>query len=171
MLRAIRLCLDAGTLPTDTRVRFLGIPANAANESSAIAAELGLADRLETAARVSKPSAIAAMQAASLLVVLQEKPSFSRSLPSKSWEYLRSGRAILAIAPPGSATHEALGGMPGVWLAPGNRAAVIAPLLAEAHAAWRAGSARNFARDLEEWRAENVSAAFAAVLDEVSHDR
>lgn len=169
LLRAVRLGCAAGLLPADIRVRFLGVPEDAAADLRAAASGLGLGEAVETAPRVSAREAIAAMCVASLLVVLQEKAGFARSVPSKVWEYLRSGRAIVAIAPPGGATHAALCGVSGVRLAPENRAATIAPLLAEAYAAWRAQPEHSFARDLEAWRAESIAARFAAVLDEVAH--
>mgnify|MGYP002788827393 CR=1 FL=1 len=170
LLRAVRLCRDAGLLPADVRVRLLGVPEDTAAGLCAAASGLGLGDAVETAPRVSTREAIAAMRVASLLVVLQEKATFAHSVPSKVWEYLRSGRAVVAIAPPGGATHAALCGVPGVRLAPENRAATIAPLLAEAYAAWRARPEHTFVRDLEAWRAESIAARFAAVLDEVAHD-
>lgn len=168
LLRAVRLGWDAGALPSDTRIEFYGVAEEVQAPLREIAAGLGLQDNLHLWPRLPRADVLAAADTASLLVALQERPEFGRSVPSKVFEYLRCGRAVLAVAPQGSATQQLLHGMAGVLVVTENRAAAIAPLLVQAYAAWREAPQIRYERHLDHFRAECVTADLACMLDRVA---
>lgn len=73
-----------------------------------LAARLGVDDLVRVAPPVSHREAVAEMQQADALLLLQGA-RFARQVPAKAYEYLRAGRPVLTLAPPASASAQLMG--------------------------------------------------------------
>lgn len=103
-------------------------------------------------------------EASELCLLLADVPGAERVLPGKTFEYLATGREILAIAPPGE-MQEVLSGFAGVTACSpqdvGGLCAHLAGRLARpGHAAWHA-------RQLERFDRRQQAGQLAALLDQL----
>lgn len=105
LLRAIAAAIDKGELdPGMFRLRFLGRIGIPGLNLPAVARELGLGGVVEFVNHVPRRDSLQQMVDASALLVVQ--PVTTVSIPAKLYEYMASGRPILALAQPGGETAE-----------------------------------------------------------------
>jgi glycosyltransferase involved in cell wall biosynthesis len=168
LLEALRRCIDAGAVPGDTRVDLLGTEEReAGSDLPRQIARLRLADNVHFTARVSHRQALAAMQSSAVLVILQGGAATATQVPSKSFEYLRSGRPLLALTPAGGATARVLRCFAGVHVVEPHDVAGIAEALALLHRQW-AGGMRSVDRctaDLARYERRRAAAELGKTLD------
>jgi glycosyltransferase involved in cell wall biosynthesis len=170
-LQALRRCVERGHLPSDTRVVFLGAGDALRGVLADSLSPSQLQGRVQLIGRVPHRQAIASMLEASVLLLLQDWEPHRTSVPQKAYEYLRSGRLILAIAPPSSDTAALVAKHPGVFLAaPTDLDEMVAQLVA-AYRTWCADPHRTFARAVSEYDRRRLASAMLAVIDEVRRDR
>jgi hypothetical protein len=100
VLEAVRRAVACGDLPASLQVEFVGAGEALHRPLAGWAAGTALADRIRVSERIPHRQAIAAMLDASVLLLLQDWPPHRTCIPQKAYEYLRSGRPILAVAPP-----------------------------------------------------------------------
>jgi hypothetical protein len=107
------------------------------------------------------------MCSSSALVLLQGGRHTLTQVPSKAFEYLRSGRPLLVLAPADSATAKVLAGFPGIYQADPEDAQSIAAALGALYHQWRRGT-RIIDRDganLDRYERRRTAAALAQVLN------
>lgn len=100
-----------------SRIRFRFIGGGPFGTSAAMAravAEAQLQDRVEFLPRIPYAAALAELQHADLLLLLQASYDTVNLVPAKLFEYLRASRPLLAVAYPG-ATGEILNDVGGGW--------------------------------------------------------
>jgi glycosyltransferase involved in cell wall biosynthesis len=102
LFQAVRRLLDAGVAsPRDIRLRFIGDGMMAEGRPVAdMVAAHGLDDVVELRRAIPRAEAIAAMRASHVLLVLAH--GWVLQVPAKAYQYLRAGRPMLAVAPPGA---------------------------------------------------------------------
>jgi glycosyltransferase involved in cell wall biosynthesis len=105
LLRAVAAAIENGDLdPAAFRLRFLGRIGIPGLNLPEVARELGLGDVVEFVNHVPRRDSLQQMVDASALLVVQ--PVTTVSIPAKLYEYMASGRPILALAQPGGETAE-----------------------------------------------------------------
>jgi glycosyltransferase involved in cell wall biosynthesis len=167
-LVAVQRCLQQGVLPPATRVSFLGAEGDAAVLVKQTCTRLCLGDRVQLSGRVPHRQAIEAIMAASALVLIQGG-RMGAQIPAKTFEYLRSGRPLLGLVPPHSASARLLRDFAGVYLAAPDDAVAIAQRLAEIVAVCRSGAAVFDRREpLRRYSRQNTARDMVAILDDVS---
>ena len=134
-LRAARAgALDAGRL----RFRFLGAGAfGDSAEMTRAVAQAGLGGHVEFLPRVPYDQALRELAAADLLLLLQASADTVDLVPAKLFEYLRSGRPVLALVRPG-ASAEVLQEAGGGWAVDPRDPARLQEVLAVAYRMWQA---------------------------------
>ncbi len=168
-LEAVRHSLDCGRLPTDTGVVFVGAGERAQRVAlERLAQRLGLGDIVRLVEWVSRQEALATMLRASVLLLLQGGDEFRTAIPSKAFEYLRSGRYILTVAPADSDTASLMRPFAGVFIASDSRAEIEEKLVA-AYQAWshtgQAGGCQQ--RDLADYTRRAGAGELVRILDEL----
>ncbi|NOT28706.1 MAG: glycosyltransferase [Acidobacteria bacterium] len=125
LLNALAVAIRAGIIdPRRFRLRLLGT--TALSDLSAVSRDLGIEEIVEFIPRVARDESLRAMMSASALLLLQ--PGHTISVPGKVYEYLASGRPILAIAEEGEiADLVRVSGM-GVSVTPSDETAIVAAL-------------------------------------------
>jgi len=104
LLRAIAAAIRSGSVdPRTFRLRLLGTMALDGVNLSATCAELGLRDVVQMVPRIPRRDSLVEMMAASALLLVQ--PGHPLSIPAKAYEYLATGRPILAIADAGETAN------------------------------------------------------------------
>ena len=148
LLAALRACADAGDIDlSNVKVRFLGGGPFAESAELAEAIHtLGLHNVVELLPRVAYAQSLEALTAADLLVLLQASPDTVGLVPAKLYEYLRAGKPVLAIVPPG-ATDEVLAATHGGWSIPPEDSAALQRCLTSAYRRWRDGTLRSIQAD------------------------
>ena len=122
----------------DVPLRIVGaVPETLAEE----AVRLGIGDLVRAEPPLPHDAAVAAMQAAGVLLLTVEPWSYAAGVvPGKTYEYLASGRPTLALVPPdGDAAAVLRDAYGGTVCAPAD-ARAIATVLREHAAAWTAGA-------------------------------
>ena len=147
------------------RARFAG-PYETGYEDRSIA--LGLKGIAEFLGPRPHGETLALQRGAGALMLWKPRQA-STMVPGKLYEYLDSGRPILALLPPGDEAGALVTRAGGEVVAPGDRLALIASL-ERRYAAWKAGEDPPSARP--EWLAEHtrerLAARLARVLDELA---
>lgn len=166
-LAALRDSLARGDLPPRMVMSFVG--ADAASVG-AQAAALGLQDVVRVRERVPHREALREMCAAAALLLLQGD-EFRHAVPTKAYEYLRSGRAIVALVSPDGESARLLRQFPGVFLAAPERPDEIAAALRAAYRAWYDGARfERGAAQLAPLSRRAAAGELAAILDELRGD-
>jgi len=163
-LAALRGCLDRGELPQDTLVSFVGADAGTVLP---MGRTLGLGDVVRVRERVPYLEAMREMCDASALLLLQGE-EFRHAVPSKAYEYLRSGRPIVALATPGGESARLLAPFAGVFTAAPDQPTEVAACLRAAYHAWRDRSV--FARSGAQMTAHtrrSVAGELAEILERI----
>lgn len=123
LLNGVALAITRGTIdPACLKVRFLGANAMRAVDLPAVCRELGLESVVEFLPRVSRDESLRAMMTASALLLLQ--PGHTVSVPGKVYEYLATGRPILAIAEEGEISELMKRSGTGVFVRPDDEAGI-----------------------------------------------
>ena len=98
LVKAIASAIGRGAIARDAvRVRLLGASPDC--QMATTARVLGLGDVVECVPRVARRESLEQMASASALLLLQ--PGHALSVPAKTYEYLATGRPILALADEG----------------------------------------------------------------------
>jgi glycosyltransferase involved in cell wall biosynthesis len=127
LFNAVALAIRRGTIDrARVRVRFLGANAMRAVDLPAVCRQLGIADVVEFLPRVSREESLRAMMRASALLLLQ--PGHTVSVPGKVYEYLATGRPMLAIAEEGEISELVTRSGAGVFVRPDDEAGIAAAL-------------------------------------------
>jgi len=163
-LQALRHCLDRGLLPADSEVAFIGAgPMAEGGELQRMADGLGLGAVVSIERHVPYRQALERMMSAAALLLLQPGDALHMQIPSKAFEYLRSGRRILALAPARSATAALMGRHAGVEVAAPADVDEIAAKLVGTHRAWQKES-QFVERDLSGCDRRALAAELAKIL-------
>jgi glycosyltransferase involved in cell wall biosynthesis len=135
------------------------------------AVALGLTGIVEFQGERDHQAARALQRSADRLLLWQPRGT-PTMVPGKLYEYLDSGRPILAVCEPGSEVAELAGSAGAERVRPGDRDA-LAAAIERAWLGWRAGERPVAARPpwLEEHRRDRLSARLAEVLDTVVGER
>jgi len=150
----------------DVRLQVLGPP------TSKVLGELGdsaLRDRIVAPGRVTHAETLAAQAASAvnlLVDIIYDGPNIH--VPGKLYEYLRSGRPVLAVSNPGLTSRlieEAAGG----WVVPPGDHAALKARLGEAYQLWRNGAEMPAPRRevVERFNRAHLAARLVAVLESV----
>ena len=159
---ALRACLDRGSLPDDTRVSFIGADIGTIR---ALTCAFGMEGIVRVRERVSHLEALREMCDASALLLVQGE-EFRHAVPAKTYEYLRSGRPIVALATADGESARLLRRFAGVFLAVSDQRAEVAACLEAAHRAWRAAHVFERSADqLGPYTRRSVAAGLAGILD------
>ena len=172
-LKAVRRCLDSGTLPRDTRVDFIGAGDLVASQRFAqIVTDLRLQDVIHTRERIPYRQALRLMMDSSALLLLQGGESTRTLVPTKAFEYLRTGRPILSLAPADSATSRVLREFPAVFTANPDDGTEIAASLAALLEMWMNGPRviDRTSNGLARYSRRSAARHLAHVLDAVTAD-
>jgi len=104
LLRAIAAAIRSGLVdPARFRLRLLGTMALDGVNLTNTCAELDLTDVVQMVPRIPRHQSLAEMMAASALLLVQ--PGHPLSIPAKAYEYLATGRPVLAIADEGETAN------------------------------------------------------------------
>lgn len=169
-LRALRICLDRSTLPGDAKVVFIGAGELVKTEEfAALVRHLALEDMVSAVPRLAYRECLAATMAAGALLLLQGGDEIRQCIPNKAFEYLRTARPILVLAPPNSATANLMRQFSGTFLAGPMDAAGVAESLEKAFLAWKnsAGATDRMREGLMRFSRREEAAQLAEILDGV----
>jgi glycosyltransferase involved in cell wall biosynthesis len=146
------------------RARFAG-PYETGYEDRAIA--LGLKGIVEFLGPRPHAEALALQRGAGALLLWKPR-DYPTMVPGKLYEYLDSGRPILAVLPSSDEAATLIERAGGEIVAPGDRTS-LASSLERRYLAWKAGEARPAGRPawLDEYTRERLTARLAGVLDEL----
>lgn len=140
LFRALRRLIDAGEVaPERIRVDLFGRCDRVEDrEVRELVEECGLVSQIRITGPLSRSEALRRMARSSLLLLLAE--GLTQQVPGKTYEYIRAGRPILALAPDG-AVAQLLRSTGGAWIADPADEAQVAAAIREAYQAWGCGRA------------------------------
>jgi glycosyltransferase involved in cell wall biosynthesis len=127
----------------------------------------GLGDRVRFEGQQEHAAALQAMRDADVLLLVSNTTSGAEAtVPGKLFEYLASGRPVLAVAPPDSSTADVLAETQAGWLAPAHDVEAIKRTLCDAFAAHKSGKPpRADARALSRFDRRLLARDLAGILD------
>jgi glycosyltransferase involved in cell wall biosynthesis len=169
LLEAASRAVETGRVPAGAlRLRFVG----GGTDAIGAALEGSFAGRavrplVDLGGPVPHAAALAEMTRANLLLSI----GFSAGLqvPGKLFEYLRTGRPILALDAPGGAVERILRRAGGDWrLVPRDDAGAILDALVSAYGDWTSGRSPRALPDIEPFRRRRLAGELAAILDEAA---
>jgi glycosyltransferase involved in cell wall biosynthesis len=170
LLRAVEMALrsERGMRP-HLRLRLVGSE-DAANVARLddVTRRLGLGDVVERTGQVPRRRALAAMRGASVLALVTDAAEGGHGLvPLKLYEYLGSGRAVLALAPPEGEAGR-LARAAGAAVVDPSDVAGAASALRRLYRRWRSGDGevRLDPSVVQPHRWDLLAGRLAAVLDE-----
>ncbi|MEO0972266.1 MAG: glycosyltransferase [Pseudomonadota bacterium] len=167
LFQALRTLQEQGEVsPDQLQLRFRAT----ANDDFVreCAARHGVEAFIEIASRVSYREALQEMLEVDGLLVLQSA-TCNEQIPAKLYEYLRTGRPIMALADPAGDTGGLLRSLDLPWVTPLESTEGITTLLRQALGELRAGQARGPARSAVEcYSRRALTGQLAALLDGVS---
>ena len=102
----------------------------------AVACEMGLAGSVQVLGPLSRRETLRRLLDSNLLLLLGH--NFTMQVPGKLYEYLRTGRPILALAPAGAQT-DLLRTTGGAWIVEPDDAAGVVEAVRDAYRRWQAG--------------------------------
>lgn len=138
VFRSLRALIDAGEIPPGrVRVKLIGWCEVAEGRRVAeLAASCGLDDSVRLTGPLSRAETLRRMTRSGLLLLLAE--GLSLQVPGKTYEYLRAGRPILALAPEG-AVAQLLRRTGGAWVVDPADEPGMTRAIRQAYRRWRAG--------------------------------
>ncbi len=167
-LRACALLLaQRPQLRRQLRLVFVG--SEIGHDFRSLAAELGLGELVEFTGYVAHRQAIQLLQSAEVLLLLLTGTTSRDVVPGKIFEYLRAGRPILAIIPPGETAELLHRYAPGAAIVE-NTVEAIARAIVEVLGR-RRGEALVDVVGVRQFERRQLAADFARVLEMVSKDR
>jgi len=104
----------------------------------AVAREMGLGGAVQVLGPLPRRETLRRLLDSNLLLLLGH--NFTMQVPGKLYEYLRTGRPILALVPAGAQT-DLLRATGGAWIVEPDDAAGVAEALRDAHRRWETGQA------------------------------
>jgi len=139
VLEALKTLIERGDVDRSRlQVDLIGWCDTAEGQSVQVAASnLGLSGCVQFHGPMSKSNAFKRVAAANLLLLLAQ--GWTLQVPAKTYEYLRAGRPILALAPPTGAVADLLARTGGAWLVDPTHNEAIALAVREAYRAWLNG--------------------------------
>jgi glycosyltransferase involved in cell wall biosynthesis len=144
IFRALKILIDSGEIAREQiQVDLVGWCATSEGRSvREMAAECGLGDCVNILGPRRRPETLRRMTEADLLLLLAERLVIQ--IPGKTYEYLRAGRPILALAPEGALANllRKIGG--GMVVNPNDTAGVLAAVR-ESVLQWKEGRVRHVA--------------------------
>ncbi len=159
---ALRACLDRRTLPEDTVASFIGADTGTVES---LTRTFGLEGVVRVRERVPYPEALREMCSAAALLLLQGG-EFRHAVPAKTYEYLRSGRPIVALATPDGESARLLRPFAGVFLAASDQPAAVEESLEAAYRSWRGAEVfERPARQLAPYTRRSVAGDLAGFLE------
>lgn len=168
LLRACALlAVQRPQLRRHLRLVFVG--GEIGHDFQGLAAKLGLEDVVEFTGYVAHQQAVKLLQSAEVLLLLLTGTTSRDVVPGKIFEYLRAGRPILAIIPPGEAEELLRRYAPGTVIAE-NTVDAIAKAIVEVLGTRRRGTWVD-AVGVRQFERRQLAADFAQVLQMVSEDR
>lgn len=127
VLNAVATAIREGTLdPATFRIHFLGFVGLRGLDLQAACEGLGLQGIVEFLGSVPREQSLAAMASASALLLLQ--PGHTVSVPGKLFEYLATGRPILAVAEEGEISEIVRSSGVGLAVLPGDERGLVVAL-------------------------------------------
>lgn len=170
LLRTVAALVEEGSLPRDrTRVTLLGGGPYLESKSFRTELEsLRMDDVIEVAGRVAHAEALRRLGESAVLLLLQASEDTRSLIPAKAFEYLRTGRPILALTLEGD-TADLMRGMEGCEVVdPANGAALRAAVL-RLYENWsRSGGVPSTTRPVDRYERRRLTAQLAEILDEVT---
>lgn len=138
VFRALKSLVDAGVVaPGWIRIDLFGRCDQAGNRHvRELAEECGLVHQVRITGPLSRPEALRRMARSNLLLLLAE--GLTLQVPGKTYEYMRAGRPILALAPEGPVA-ELLRVTGGAWVVDPSDELQIEAAIREAYTAWEDG--------------------------------
>jgi glycosyltransferase involved in cell wall biosynthesis len=169
VLEAVQRAAKAGLVEASRiRIRFLGAgPFGESSEMKQAVERFGLGSQVEFLPRVSYEVALAELGRASVLLLLQSSPDTVDLVPAKLFEYLRSGRPVLAVVPDG-ATAEVLRDVGGGWIVDPADSIGLCNTIVAAYQAWAGGRLDTLTANraaLEKFSRERLAGDLAAQFD------
>jgi glycosyltransferase involved in cell wall biosynthesis len=145
LLEAFEDLIREGTIGTDdVKVRFVGGGDRFASEEFRSWLQgKAVSETVAIEPPVSHRAAIAQMLGADVLLLLQISALSNSQIPAKVFEYLRTGRPILTLAPSGSATGQMAAMARNSWTLDGEDSAGLRSALREIVALHREGKLRD----------------------------
>jgi glycosyltransferase involved in cell wall biosynthesis len=130
-----------------------------------------LAGLVEVAGRVPHGEALAIQHRAAVLVLLQASEDTKTLIPAKAFEYIRLGRPILSLTPPG-ATTEILEGLPLCEVANPDEPQALRAALRRLYRAWLTAPTEARPPDAaRQFERSELTRQLARLLDEVAAPR
>lgn len=127
LLNALATAIGRGIIdPNRFTLRFLGVNGLPGVDLSTTCRQLGIERVVEFLPRVPREQSLRAMMSASSLLLLQ--PGHTVAVPGKLYEYLATGRPILAIAEEGEIASLLRETGAGILVSPDNEAGMVAAL-------------------------------------------
>lgn len=163
---AARLVDEDAEFAARFRLRLVGT-LDATAQAEVAAARLG--ERVSLEGYLDHPATLAAERAADLLLLVANvTPGAEATVPGKLFEYLATGRPVLAVAPRESATADVLLRTGGGWLADGAEPGSVYQALRTAWDAHHSGTqAGPRAPDLARFDRRRLAGDLARLFDEV----
>jgi glycosyltransferase involved in cell wall biosynthesis len=176
-LRGLRIAIDRDAdLASTVRVDFYGFFGGPGND--ALIDELRLRDVVTVHGFVERTLALDAMRKADwLLMIMETLPSwngignFTGGYTSKLFEYLATGRPILALLPPSSAAEVIREARAGVVVANDDPEAVATVISAIARGTYRGIGRERNAAFIREFGMDRIADRLAGVFDAVTSAR
>jgi glycosyltransferase involved in cell wall biosynthesis len=169
IFRALRRLLDMGIIaPGTARFDFIGDCEMAEGQPvREMVAQHRLDEYVNLKGPVDKASALRHVLASDLVLLFAE--GLTLQIPSKTYEYLRSGRAILALTSAG-AVADLLCMTGGAWVIDPADDTGILEAVASAYGAWKSGVASRTANScaVAAFERRVLSGRFAALFDAAS---
>ncbi len=162
-LQGLRLFLERNPngLP-QARTLFMG---GHYDEHAQAVADFGLADVIRFEASCPHSESVAALLGARVLLLLEQNSDRgSLILPGKVFEYLRSGRPILAVVPPDGAAAEQIRALDAGWVADPEKPETVAEGLERVLADDATGATRE---SIDGYERRSLTGRLAAELDAI----
>jgi len=170
LLRTVAELVEEGALPRDrTRVTLLGGGPYLESESFRTGlSALHLDGVVEIAGRVSHEEALRRLARSAVLLLLQASEDTRALIPAKAFEYLRTGRPILALTLAGD-TADLLRGMQECHVVDPSDSGALRTSVLALYDAWRRGDGvASVTRPAQRYERRQLTAQLAEILNEIS---
>ena len=170
LLRTVAALVNEGVLPRDrTRVTLLG--GGPYLDSKPFRTELEslrMEGVIEVVGRVPHEEALRRLGESAALLLLQASEDTRALIPAKAFEYLRTGRPILALTLEGD-TADLLRGMEQCFVVDPSNAAALRGAVIRLHEEWaRTGGTRSVARPVDRYERRRLTWELAEILNELT---
>jgi len=170
LLRTVAALVNEGVLPADrTRVTLLGGgPYLDSKPFRTELASLRMEGVIEVLGRVSHEEALRRLGASAALLLLQASDDTRSLIPAKAFEYLRTGRPILALTLDGD-TADLLRGMEQCLVVDPSDAGALRAAVVRMYEEWaRTGGTVSVVRPVDRYERRRLTLELAGILDELT---